>query len=230
VAPDDIQFIERWIDDGCPDAAADQGAASAAADLRRTLMASGQAEHPAHEGLTNQVLGTNGALQQRKNVLILSDEEKRCLRGAIAKMKSLDAYYQDERSFGYWARIHANQCQHGWEEFLTWHRAYLYFFELQLQDIDPAVTLPYWDWTADAANVRISIEDHKSAGGRDNGIVPEPYRCWIDEEGLEHLAEGNRVPQTVLAGLRGTIGQTPFSSGWRLFCKLRAQSVPLNRL
>ena len=32
--------------------------------------------------------------------------------------------------------------------FLPWHRAYLYFFELALQDQDPAhaVTLPWWDW------------------------------------------------------------------------------------
>jgi tyrosinase len=54
------------------------------------------------------------------------------LRAAMAQMKALDAYYQDERSFGFWASIHANACQHGWEEFLPWHRAYLYLFELQL--------------------------------------------------------------------------------------------------
>jgi tyrosinase len=30
--------------------------------------------------------------------------------------------------------------------FLPWHRAYLYYFELALQDIDPSVTLPWWDW------------------------------------------------------------------------------------
>ena len=34
-----------------------------------------------------------------------------------------DSYYQDERSFAWWARIHANSCQHSWEEFLTWQLA-----------------------------------------------------------------------------------------------------------
>src|SRR5262249_16263466 len=116
----------------------------------------------------------------------------------------------------YWARIHANQCQHGWEEFLTWHRVYLYGFEKQLQDIDPTVTLPYWDWAADAANVKASIEDLGSTTALDNGCVPTAYQCWIDEDGLRKLADGGKVSQATLDGLRGIVGMT-YSSGWRLF-------------
>jgi tyrosinase len=216
VAEADIQFIERWIDDGCPDAADDQGAAAAAATMRRSALAAGDLEHAAHDGPTNQALAESGALKQRKNILSLSDDEWHRLRAAIARMKSLDGYYQDERSFAYWARIHANQCQHGWEEFLTWHRAYLYFFELRLQDIDPTVTLPYWDWTADATNVALSMQDATAKFGLDNGIIPASYQCWIDAAALQRLAEGGQVPQAVLDGLRGTIGRQ-FSSGWRLF-------------
>ena len=33
--------------------------------------------------------------------------------------------------------------------FLAWHRRYLREFELRLQQVDPAVTLPYWDWMSD---------------------------------------------------------------------------------
>ena len=53
-------------------------------------------------------------------------------------------------------------CQHGTQTpqgtwipnflFLPWHRAYLYFFELALQDQVPDVGLPYWDWTADVSH------------------------------------------------------------------------------
>jgi len=178
VAEADIQFIERWIDDGCPDGAAgganDQGASTAATATRRSALASGEAAHAQHDGPTNQALANSSALKQRKNILSLTDEERRRLRAAIAKMESLDSYYQDERSFAYWARIHANQCQHGWEEFLTWHRAYLYFFELRLQDVDPTVTLPYWDWTADASNVALSMQDATEKFGLDNGFIPAP--------------------------------------------------------
>jgi tyrosinase len=218
VTEPDISFIERWIDDGCPATDASEHVAGAATVAQRRALARGDAPHLLHDGPANQVFGNAGALRQRKNIRGLSDDEWCRLRAAIARMKSLDPYYQDERSFAFWARIHADQCQHGWEEFLTWHRAYLYFFELQLQDIDETVTLPYWDWTADAENVRISIEDaqHTGNAGLDNGIVPAPYQCWMSEDGLRRLTEGGKVPDRILGGLRGIIDK-PFSSGWRLF-------------
>ena len=81
-------------------------------------------------------------------------------------MRRYDGFFQDERSFNYWARIHGNLCQHGWEEFLTWHRIYLYEFEQRLQDIDPAVTLPYWDWTLD--------DQDWNTLGVDTGTIPSP--------------------------------------------------------
>jgi hypothetical protein len=32
--------------------------------------------------------------------------------------------------------------------FLPWHRAYLHFFELAMQDRVPEVTLAWWDWSS----------------------------------------------------------------------------------
>jgi tyrosinase len=218
VAESDIRFIEQWITDNCPgetDDAPHAALAAAPASLLHAL-AAGQAPHPAYAGPSNQLADDAGRLKARKNIAFLTDDELSRFRAAVAQMKSLDGFYQDERSFGFWARIHANQCQHGWEEFLTWHRAYLYGFEKQLQDIDPTVTLPYWDWAADAANVQAAMQDLGSSVALDNGYVPPPYQCWIDENGLQALAAGGDVPKTVLDGLQGTLGKT-YSSGSRLF-------------
>ena len=37
----------------------------------------------------------------------------------------------------------------GYARFLPWHRAYLIVFERELRSIDPALSIPYWDWHKD---------------------------------------------------------------------------------
>jgi Common central domain of tyrosinase len=69
-------------------------------------------------------------------------------------------------SWMYWANSHGttgsvpptmakiwNQCQHGTDQFLTWHRMYLFFFESLLRELSQVDTfaLPYWDWYASSA-------------------------------------------------------------------------------
>jgi tyrosinase len=62
----------------------------------------------------------------------------------------------DERGFDYWAGLHGlplpMYCEHHTDLFLPWHRAYLYFFELTLKDLDGTVSLPWWDWTSSNAH------------------------------------------------------------------------------
>ena len=216
VSEPDIAFIAQWIADGCPGPEEDDRhvATAQSGELMRALV-TGDTPHALFTGPTNQLAHDSGTVKARKNVAYLSAEELRRLRAAVAQMKSLDAFRQDERSFAYWARIHANQCQHGWEQFLTWHRAYLYGFEKQLQDIDPTVTLPYWDWAADSQNVLASLQDMGKVAN-DNGWVPPAYQCWIDEDGLRTLTDGGKVPQEVLGDLRSILDKR-FSSGARLF-------------
>jgi tyrosinase len=216
VSLDDIAFIEKWIDDDCPETDARQeGAAHAEKFARLHDLASGKVPHPLHSGPVNQFQDDMGAVKIRKNVDFLTPDELARFRCAVARMQSLDQYEQDERSFGYWARIHADQCQHSWEQFLTWHRAYLYFFEQQLQDFDPTVTLPYWDWASYRDDLEKSIEDQQSKTGLDNGIIPEAYRCWIDHEHIDRLKAAG-VPQETIEKL-GTVRDQKFDSGNRLF-------------
>ncbi|MGO9271303.1 MAG: tyrosinase family protein [Terriglobia bacterium] len=210
----DIAFIENWIDDGCPEK--DEPAHGVEVSESRALaLASGREAHPLSTAPANAFQDEKGKPKIRPNIEFMPPDQLARFRAAIAKMKSLDAFYQDERSFGFWARIHANQCQHSWEEFLTWHRAYLYFFEQQLQDCDSTVTLPYWDWPLYKEDIQKSIDDMGSAT-YDNGVIPEAYRCWIDPPGLAALAAVGKVPQDVLDRLNEILLRK-FDSGTRLF-------------
>jgi tyrosinase len=78
--------------------------------------------------------------------MAMTPEEVTRYAKAIGVMKQRT----DNRSFNYWAGLHGQpqwKCQHSNWLFAFWHRAYMYNFEMQLMDIDPQVTLPYWDWT-----------------------------------------------------------------------------------
>ena len=52
---------------------------------------------------------------------------------------------------------------HSQPAFLPWHRAMLLHVERELQEIDPSVTIPYWNWDAAAPNV--FTEDFMGAPG-----------------------------------------------------------------
>lgn len=198
VSASDIKFIQDWIDDGCPATDKDKTKEDEEKKHHKNL-AYGHTAHPLTQKPVNAHKGSPGQLKVRKNIDNLSDEELRRFRAALAKMQALDKCYpQDERSFAYWAKMHADMCQHGWEQFLTWHRTYLYFFEQRLQDIDPTVTLPYWDWTQyakqnqeAAAKVPPPPPNPPKNGDKqyadDAGIIPERYGCWMDDAGLDKL-------------------------------------------
>jgi tyrosinase len=203
VSASDIIFIQSWIDDGCP--ATD--AATAFVSLAQVnqpialARAQGHEEHPLSTKPVNDFSFETNKTKVRKNVECLSPEELDRFRRVIRTMKCYDDFHQyDQRSFRFWADIHANNCQHGWEQFLTWHRMYLYYFEQQMQDIDPTVTLPYWDWPMYRDNVLASIQDmQQQSGSLDNGTVPCAYRCWVDPRMLDNLQ--GKIPDETWAKL-----------------------------
>lgn len=214
----DIQFIQDWIDAGCPSDDAQMTHIQVRMNAKMAL-AQGHEAHPLHTGPTNAFRDDLNILKVRKNIAYLSPEELQRFRNVVGQLKSLNAYPRDSRSWNSWAGIHADLCQHGWEEFLTWHRAYLYFFELQLQDFDSSVTLPYWDWAADKDNVMASIADIKVTdhnAGLDNGTIPDAYKCWLDDDAIARLKKGGIVSAEDLAKLQDKVNQK-FDSGPRLF-------------
>lgn len=114
-------------------------------------------------------------LRERRNINALAPAEIAALRQGVRLMKqrSLENAH-DPRGWNYWYSIHRStthppshlasiyhQCDHsrpGYvaQHFLSWHRAYLHFFEQVLGDAVREATnaeapfaLPYWDWYAD---------------------------------------------------------------------------------
>src|SRR5580765_1083236 len=213
----DIIFIESWIDDGCP--ATDEPAAASAQVNQPMIMAraQGHEEHPLASRPINEYRAEAGRTKVRKNIECLNTEELARFRRVIQVMRCYDNFSQyDKRSFRYWANVHANNCQHGWEQFLSWHRLYLYYFEQQMQDIDPTVTLPYWDWPMYRDDVMKSIDDMSSDDPVDNGTIPRAYRCFVDESMLTNLK--GKIPDDYWTNLKKVEG-TAFDSGNRLYKK-----------
>ncbi|HKP11904.1 MAG TPA: tyrosinase family protein, partial [Blastocatellia bacterium] len=243
VSSSDILFIQQWIDDGCP--ATDDVPVMSAAQLttraaRPTPPASqpspsaspnlvmaraqGHEEHPLSSRSINDFRHEANKIKVRKNVECLSPTELDALRRAIRIMRCYDTFHQyDQRSFRFWADIHANNCQHGWEQFLSWHRLYLYYFEQQLQDIDPTITLPYYDWPMYREDVLTSIDDMKLDPNKpgdlkkaDNGVIPRAYRCFVDDRMLDQLK--GKIASDTWQKLNSVKGHT-FNSGNRLYEK-----------
>jgi hypothetical protein len=89
-------------------------------------------------------------LRYRRNVNCLTADQLHDFREALAILFSLPA--SSPHSWAYVAGLHGlpapTWCIHGAPGFLTWHRAYLLALEEALQCLNPAVTVPYWNWSS----------------------------------------------------------------------------------
>lgn len=196
VSPSDIQFISDWIDDGCPET--DGGAMLSSSNMMSMNVRLGLQQHPVSLRSTNQIKSEAGQLKQRKNAEFLSDDELCKLRYAVSYLKDLNQYPLDVRNYNNWAQLHGNSCQHGWEQFLPWHRMMLYDFEKTLQDVVPDVTLPYWDWPMQIYNSgkilpAAKMSFPKGVDGKKlpkkylSGVVPTPLRCYLNKAAIDRL-------------------------------------------
>ncbi|MFC8450316.1 tyrosinase family protein [Kitasatospora sp. NPDC057223] len=98
----------------------------------------------------------------RRNQAMLSRKEKEQYVQTVLKLKErgvYDNYITEHAEIAYYG--------HGGPSFLPWHREFLRRFELDLQSVNPAITLPYWDWTVDnSPNSSIWGDDFMGGNGR----------------------------------------------------------------
>ena len=126
-------------------------------------------------------------LIQRQSTLALTPEDRNALDDAISEL-------MNNGNYGNLAEIHTNPTHRmhgggadpvGYQRFLPWHRAYLIVFERELRGINPALSIPYWDWNADGgllegfpdpADPRFAAARWHRNPGTSRGERPDPRR------------------------------------------------------
>ena len=179
VSPEDIEYISDWIDDGCP---ADDHASTIELSIQAEALPSGLSVREIAE-LNVAVAGTRnpsrpGELKQRVNLDCMTEPELKRLGDAFRHLYKLNKWPEDVRSYNNQALYHQNHCQHGWERFLPWHRAYLYEFEQDLQDYDPDIMLPYWDWV---------MPQYRPECAQKGWIIPKSFQAFLTVAQAEKL-------------------------------------------
>jgi tyrosinase len=181
VADSDIAFIADWIDDDCP--ATDPGVTTFDVPTEQSgeprVALSEVAEFGAVEW-SDWIAARPGTPRQRGNLDCMSETQLETLRCAFRCTYDLNKRVLDRRNYNNQALIHQNHCQHGWERFLPWHRAYLYEFEQNLQDFIPRVTLPYWDW---------SEPKYQPDGPNLGAILPDAFKAYLTEAAASDLID-----------------------------------------
>ncbi|KAJ9070584.1 hypothetical protein DSO57_1006303 [Entomophthora muscae] len=122
----------------------------------------------------------------------LSSSERIRFIEALQKLHQKSDVDDDSKYDGY-ARLHeANSRQaHGQPQFLPWHRQYIRNLEKDLQEIDPSVVLPYWDWSKDYEDPHDSyIFQSAFMGGngvdRQSCVEDGPFKSWIMATPISH--------------------------------------------
>lgn len=88
----------------------------------------------------------------RRNIATITQAERDRFRDTVLALDS-KKFYPDGVSF--WDKqdqIHAATHVHGGPAFLPWHRELCNRFEALLRQVDPQLSLHYWNWTSDPRN------------------------------------------------------------------------------
>jgi tyrosinase len=109
----------------------------------------------------------------RKNQATLTAEEKQRFVTAVLALKASGRWDT-------YVTIHAANVAsaHRGPAFCPWHREFLRLLELDLNAVDPTVTLPYWDWSVDdQPNVSLWAVDLMGGNGRaqDSQVLDGPF-------------------------------------------------------
>jgi hypothetical protein len=119
----------------------------------------------------------------RRNVATVSQEERNRLRDAYIELNR--RFYPGNRNeqpiaggVSYWFKqdeMHQASHVHNQPDFLTWHRELCNRFEALLREVDPQLSLHYWDWTQDPRTLNLFTPDFMGYGGPTDQSIGEPW-------------------------------------------------------
>jgi tyrosinase len=155
-----------------------------------------------------------GTIRVRENIRTFALDQKKvnALRLAVKTMKDRSARNgNDPTGWNYWASSHGttasvpsslrdiyNQCAHSSDgstalHFLSWHRAFLFFFESVLKQAardggdSTEFQLPYWDWYTQPVMPRMFTRT-TDPFGRPNSLWHSRQRTDLSEDTLDRSA------------------------------------------
>jgi len=118
----------------------------------------------------------------RRNVATISQEERYRLIYAFLALDTTQVYPDGVTYWDKQNEIHQATHVHGGSAFLPWHRELVNRLEVLLREVDPALSLHYWDWTTDPRPTLFTVEFIGSA----NGDAGFPLQNFESTEGGGH--------------------------------------------
>ncbi|MCB5165749.1 tyrosinase family protein [Streptomyces bambusae] len=151
----------------------------------------------------------------RKNQAALTADEKARFVNAVLELKRTgryDAFVTTHNGFIMSDTDTADRVGHRSPSFLPWHRRFLLEFEEALQSVDSAVTLPYWDWTADrTTGSSLWAPDFLGGTGRtrDGQVMDGPFAYSAGKWTINVRVDGRNFLRRALAS---SVAQLPTRS------------------
>lgn len=149
--------------------------------------------------------------RRRREVSALSEAEwQRFLRALnTLKFNSTSRRNPSISAFEDLAVIHTEFVQeaHGGAYFLPWHRLFLYLYESLLREIDPGLTIPYWNWSVERPD-NAAQSSIWNRFGHHSATQTEP-QC-VDEGPWAGWTTNHQTPHCLMRGLTtGPFGTFP---------------------
>lgn len=165
----------------------------------------------------------------RRNIAHVDPAERAMLRDALIAVNH--RYFPGSRTdavpggVSWWFKqdeIHQATHVHGGPEFLPWHRVIVNRLEEMIRQINPQLSLHYWDWTQDptaipdanlgggaTGTLSLFIADFMGYGGSSPAPIGEPWLSagyYVPGAALHRGATGNPAdpPDTVVRSVSGS--------------------------